>query len=92
MKTIVVACGSGIATSTVICDRIEQLLTEHGIPYRIIQCSLSEVNSHRDEADLIVGSMPITEDMGVPTVVGIPFLTGIGAENLEQKILEILKD
>lgn len=46
MKTIVVACGSGIATSTVICEGLENLLKENGIAYNIIQCSITELKSY----------------------------------------------
>ena len=92
MKTIVIACGSGIATSTVICDGIEQLLTKNGIQYRIIQCSLSEVDSHLDEADLVVSSMAIAQDLGVPKLVGLPYLLGMGVDQLNENILKILKE
>lgn len=91
MKTIIVACGSGIATSTIISDGVKQLLDESHIVHRIIQCSLSEVGSQADNADLVVSSMPISEDLGVPKVVGMPFLTGIGVEQIKEKILEFLR-
>lgn len=90
MKTIIVACGSGIATSTIISDGVKRLLDENHIVHRIIQCSLSEVGSQTDNADLVVSSMPISEEMGVPKVVGMPFLTGIGVEQVKEKILELL--
>lgn len=92
MKTIIIACGSGIATSTVICEGIEKLLNEHAIPHRIYQCSLNEMYSHLNEADLVVSSMAIGEDLGIPNVVGLPYLLGMGVEQLNENILKILKE
>ena len=40
---IVVACGSGVATSTVIASKVAQLLKNNGITADIIQCTIHEV-------------------------------------------------
>ncbi len=90
MKRIIIACGSGIATSTIICNGVEKLLEEHGIAHQIVQCSLSEVASQTGNADLIVSSMPIGQDFGIPKVVGMAFLTGIGMEKVKEDILNAL--
>lgn len=92
MKTIVVACGSGIATSTVICEGLENLLKENGIAYNIIQCSITELKSYVDEADMILSSMPLSEEYGIPKAVGLPYLTGMGVKQLNENILNILKE
>lgn len=92
MKTIIIACGSGIATSTIICDAVEKLLNENHISHQIIQCSMSEVDSHRMEADLIVSSMPLSASDKVPNVVGLPYLIGVGVEDLNQEILQFLRE
>lgn len=91
MKTIIVACGSGIATSTIICNKVSDLLNENGIDHTIIQCSINEVPTQVNIADLVVSTMPLTSLEGVPKVLGIPFLTGIGAENTKKEILEKLR-
>ena len=36
-KRILVACGAGIATSTVVCDKVEKLIKENNIDASIIQ-------------------------------------------------------
>lgn len=92
MKTIIIACGSGIATSTVICNSVESLLKDNHIEYNIIQCSITEVRSYIEQGDLIVSSMGLSEDYGIPKLVGLPYLTGMGVEQLNEKILNILKE
>lgn len=91
MKTIIVACGAGVATSTILSQKIESLLENNGIDYRLIQCSLNEVSSYLQDGDLIVSSMQIFEELPIPKILGISFLTGIGEEETENQILEILR-
>ena len=90
MQTIIVACGAGVATSTVITDGVSRLLSEKGIEFRIIQCSLNEVPSYVDQSVLIISSMPLHQHYRVPVVLGIPFLTGVGLAQTKENILSVL--
>lgn len=92
LKTIIVACGAGVATSTIITSNIEKLLNEKNIKYRIIQCSLREVKSYEDQGNLIVSSMPLQGNYKIPTVLGLPFITGIGIDEVKNKILSYLNE
>ena len=92
MKTVVISCGSGVATSTIIYGGVESLLKKSGIPYNLVQCSFTELQSHVGQADLIVSSMNLTQDYGVPKLVGLPYLTGMGVDQLNEKIIKILKE
>jgi PTS system galactitol-specific IIB component len=90
MKTIIVACGAGVATSTIITSSIEKLLQEKNIKYRIIQCSLREVKSYEDQGNLIVSSMPLQGNYNIPVVLGLSFITGMGIDETKNKILSYL--
>ncbi|MHB1395071.1 MAG: PTS sugar transporter subunit IIB [Clostridia bacterium] len=87
---IIVACGSGVATSTIIASRIEDLLNKNKIKVQIIQCSLQEVNDNLVGTSLVISSMPGLEAKGVPSIIALPYITGIGAEELDKKLLDIL--
>lgn len=89
---IVVACGSGVATSTVIASKIKELLDKNDLKGNIVQCTLHEVDSHVKGATLIVSSMPNLVVKDVPVVVVFPYITGIGVEELNETILAILKE
>ena len=55
MKKIVVACGSGIATSTVVATKVKDLLDSNGVTdYEITKCSIAEAPSQCDGAALLV--------------------------------------
>lgn len=92
MKKIIVACGTGMATSTIISEKIKSFLDEEGISYNITQCILGEISTHSANADLIVTSMRVHEEFEAPVILGTPFLIGINEEVAVEKILNILKN
>ena len=85
MKKIVVACGSGVATSTAVNSKIKDLLDSNGLAgtYHIVQCAIAE-------ADLLVATTVPPADLKCDFVSGLPFLTGMGRADAEKKIVEIV--
>ncbi|HBT90251.1 MAG TPA: PTS galactitol transporter subunit IIB, partial [Ruminococcaceae bacterium] len=47
--------------------------------------------SHLDGVSLVVPTSRIKQDLGVPVISGMPFISGIGEEELKKKILDVLK-
>ncbi|KIL49628.1 PTS sugar transporter subunit IIB [Jeotgalibacillus soli] len=90
-KTILVACGAGIATSTVVCERVENLVKENGVQAEVFQCKITEISSLQDRADLIVSTTILPTTYHIPALRATPYITGIGMEELDQKILDHLK-
>lgn len=91
MKKIIVACGCGIATSTIVCDRLEELLEEHNINAHIIQCKISEVSSMEGDVDLILSTTDLPMSYKKTTLNVMDYVIGINMEELDQEILEALK-
>lgn len=79
-KVILVACGTAVATSTVVAMAIEDAMKEKGILFSIRQCKATEVPGLIAEADVIVSTTPIPPNLGKPVIKGLPFLTGIGKD------------
>lgn len=92
-KTVIVSCGTAIATSTVAAKAIEDACKEAGIKVITKQCKAAEIPRLLEAgADLIVTTSQIRFDPGIPVVKGLSFLTGIGKEQTIAEILEYLKD
>ena len=87
---IVVACGTAIATSTHVAMKIKELLEPRGLRIHTIQCRVPEVPSLAPDADLVVATAQVPYDINVPVVDGIPFLTGIGVQEVIDKIESLL--
>ncbi len=90
-KRILVVCGTAIATSTHVAMSIKEICTRAGIDVDIIQARVLEVNAYKDSVDLIVGTTQLPPALPVPSLSGIPFLTGIGEEELGKQIVSLLK-
>ncbi len=91
MKKVIVACGGAVATSTVAANGIKELCKANGVDVEILQIRMSEIESSLQGIDLIVTTMRIKRDYGLPYVNGMAFLTGINKEETEKKILGYLK-
>lgn len=92
MKKIVVGCGAGLATSTMVSGKIEEAMKEAGIKVSIEQCQLYELSNYDNHVDLIVTTMKIDDSKyDTPVVLGTPFLTGVNEEQTKEEIIKILK-
>jgi len=91
-KVILVACGTGIATSTVVCKKVEDLIKANNINARVIQCKISEVPGYEDEADLLVTTTIASRAYKIPVIKAINYLTNINTQKVDQAIIDALKD
>ncbi len=91
-KRILVACGTAIATSTVVAKAVEDALRERGIEVITQQCKASEVASMVQGVDLVVTTTPVPTNLGVPVIQTLAFLTGIGKEAVIEQIVKTLAE
>lgn len=90
MKRVLVACGTGVATSTVVTVKIKEALAKAGITADVSQCKVSEIDSKIHNTNLVVTTTAFTSDK-VPVIRALSFLTGVGVDADIAKIVEILK-
>ncbi|MBN1266104.1 MAG: PTS sugar transporter subunit IIB [Anaerolineales bacterium] len=92
-KRILVSCGTAIATSTVVARGIEEAMKERGISVTTRQCKASEIRSLVQEGfDLIVTTTPVPDNLGVPVIHTLAFLTGIGKEEVIDQIYQAISE
>lgn len=93
MKTIrvLVACGAGIATSTVVMKKVEDLFARNDMPVEITQIKIAEAAGKQDEADMLISTTMLPTQYKVPAISAMAFLTGIGTEKVENQIIEAAK-
>lgn len=92
-KQIIVACGSGVATSTAVVAKVKDLLDSNGFAgdYTIDQCAIADAVGKSKSADLVIATTVKPDGIACDFISGIPFLTGIGKANTEQQILDFMK-
>lgn len=92
-RKVIVACGGAVATSTMAAEEIKDLCTDHSIELDLVQCRVNEIETYMDGAHLICTTARVDRTFDdIPVVHGMPFISGVGIEELQQKILNILTE
>lgn len=89
---ILIACGTGIATSTVIAVRVQEMCEKNGYKVKVEQCKVTEVDGLAKNYDLVVASTKIPPTVTTPYVLAIPYLTGVGMEKTDKEVLDKLAE
>lgn len=90
-KRIAVVCGTGIATSTIVAEKVKNGLKTKGIDAEIIQCKIIELANYVDSIDLVVSTTFVNNKISVPVVSAINFITGLGEEETLNQIVSYLQ-
>lgn len=92
MKVIFVACGSGVASSETAAYKLRKLLDEKKLKADVRVVNFRSLKSLASQCDILVHIAPNDPtDYGVPTVNGVPFLTGMGLDPVMKEIEELLE-
>ena len=93
MKRIIVACGSGIATSGMVATMITNALRDRGLSGKAVidTADIKNIDSIIQNYDIYVTLTPLASiSFEIPTFSGVPFLTGIGADSIMDEIVKLL--
>lgn len=93
MVNLVVACGGGIFTTTVVTDQIKEILHKEHIQFNITPAKITQIAGISD-ADLIVvtGKTQTKNSNNIPIMIGISLLTGVGADKFTSEFLTKIKE
>lgn len=88
MLRLVVACGGGIFTTTVVTDQVKEILRKERIEHTITPAKITQVANISD-ADLIVvtGKTQAKNAHNIPIMIGISLLTGVGADDFKKEFI-----
>lgn len=90
VKKVLVICGTGIATSTVVAMKIRDFCASRNIPVEVSQGKVMDIVRGIKGYDLIVATTPIPPKITIPVIEGLSFLTGIGVDATLEKIAQAL--
>lgn len=92
MKRILIACGNGIATSTVVATKIKDVCQDNNVEVSITQCKLMEIDSKVSDFDILITTGKYGGgDANIPVVTAMSLLTGIDEEETLEKILTLAR-
>ncbi|MBY5035047.1 PTS sugar transporter subunit IIB [Streptococcus gallolyticus] len=85
---VLVACGAGIATSTVVMKKIEDLFKNNKIDAEFTQIKIAEAASKQATHDMLITTTMLPTTYDIPAIKAMAFLTGINQAKVEQEILD----
>ena len=84
---ILIACGSGIATSTVAQEKVKQILKEAGIPARITNGTVGQVQTLQDGVDVVMLTTRYPKPLKKPLVQVFGLISGINEDAIKDEIV-----
>ena len=85
---VIVACGSGVATSQTVASKVDRLLKEARINADVQAVDLKSVDRHLEGAAAIVRE---SKQRDIPVINGIAFLTGLGQDRELSKLIDAIR-
>lgn len=84
MKKILVVCGNGIASSSIMVSVLQDYLKENDLQANVDKASISDCSADRfNSYDLIVSSTKLSNpNIKTKVIVGAGLLTGIGEDDI----------
>ena len=97
-RRLIVACGSGVATSQTIARKIGGLLEDDGIDFPVEAVDYKSIQNELPSTGIYVyvaqpddEVLEKAEELGVKVFPGIPFLTGMGADQIYDDIKALVE-
>lgn len=89
---VLVVCADGVATSTVVFVSLRDELEKRGIKAEFVQGRVVDAERMAKDGnfDFVISTAGTSLDVDIPIINGVPFLTGIGKEQVLNQILEII--
>lgn len=84
---ILIACGSGIATSTVAQEKVKELLDGEQIPYKISKGTINQIEDLQDSVDLILTTTKYRKPTSTPIQFVFGLISGINEKKIQQDII-----
>lgn len=92
-KRLIVACGSGVATSQTIASKIAGMFEDDGIDLPVDAVDYKSIQNELPSAGIYVyvaqpddEVLEKADELGVKVFPGIPFLTGMGSAEIYDQI------
>lgn len=94
MKKLLIMCGTGIATSTVVTGKMKDWLKEKGLDseVKLYQSKVADEVKKIDDYDVVVSTTVVPDSIKDKVIMGLPFLTGIGTEEMFAEIEKKIKE
>jgi PTS system galactitol-specific IIB component len=88
MKQIIVACGSGVATSQTVASKVNRLLKDNKVDAQVLAVDIKSVDRYIDGSVAYIAITKVNKEYPIPVINGIAFLTGMGQDAEFKKLVD----
>ncbi len=88
---VLVACGSGVATSTVAQESIKDICKQAGIPIKVTKGTINEIPSKAPIVDVVMVTTNYRGTIDKPLIKVFGLISGIGKDKIKQEIIDTCK-
>lgn len=84
MKKLLIMCGTGVATSTVVTNKVKDWLENTGLSKEVhlYQGKIADEVSHLNDYDIVISTTIVPSEHKDSVIMGLPLLTGMGVDDL----------
>lgn len=88
MKKMLIMCGTGIATSTVVVKKVKNFLEENNLTdkVKIYQGKIAEEINRLNDYDIVISTTIVPDEFKEKVINGIALLTGVGVKEMFEKV------
>lgn len=91
MKTLLIVCGAGHATSTIAVAKVQEWLNQNKYTdVKIYQSKLADELNKIDDYDAVISTTIVADSIKDKVINGLPLLTGVGVDKLYADLKERL--
>ncbi len=88
---VLVACGSGVATSTVAQAAVKEIAEHAGIPVQIFKGTIGEVGVKQHDVDVVCTTTAYRKPLDKPLLSVFPLISGINKDKCEADLIALLQ-
>lgn len=88
---VLVACGSGVATSTIAQEAVKEIAKAAGVPIQVMKGTIAEVPAKQETVDLILTTANYRKPLNKPHMSVFGLVSGIGTDKVKAELAEPLK-
>ena len=94
MKKLLIMCGTGVATATIVTNKVKEWLKEKGLTdqVKLYQSKVADEMNKIDNYDIVVSTTVVPDSIKDRVIMGLPLLTGIGTEEMYAEIEKKIKE
>lgn len=88
---ILVACGSGVATSTIAQEAVKEIAQRAGVNARVFKATIAEVPERQHHEDIVLTTANYRQPLEKPYMSVFGLISGVNKANTEKKLEELMK-